>query len=122
LLGHGPQLGRSHKGQLDARRPRAPGRFDRRACGLFGRLPVRLAGFVALLPALDGCFDFCTGCCAVFFFAVEEAVPAGLAVEPPEDCPVTGNATIKKESRPARQREARRETEVGEDVTLISSL
>jgi hypothetical protein len=90
--------------------------------GFLTPLPVRLAGFVALLPALDGRFVFCTVCCTGFLFAVEEAVLAGLVVEPPEDCPATGSTTIKKESRPARQREASRETEVGEDVTLISSL
>jgi hypothetical protein len=90
--------------------------------GLLAALPVRLADLVAFLPSLDGCFVFCTDCCAVFLFAVEEAVPAGLVVEPPEDCPASGNTTIKKESRPARQCEASRETEVGEDVTLISSM
>jgi hypothetical protein len=90
--------------------------------GFLIALPVRLAGLVALLPTLDGCFVFCTGCCAVFLFAVEEAVPAGLVVEPPEDCPAIGNTIIEKESRPAKQREASRETEIGEDVTLISSL
>ena len=52
----------------------------------------------------------------------EEACPVGLVVEPPEDCPVTGSTIIKKESRPARQREASCETVVGEDATFISSL
>ena len=47
---------------------------------------------------------------------------AGLVFGPPEDCPATGSTIIKKESRPARQREASCETVVGEDVTLITSL
>jgi hypothetical protein len=59
---------------------------------------------------------------AGFFFAVEEACPAGLVFEPPDDCPITGETINKKESRPARQREASLETVVGEDATLISSL
>jgi hypothetical protein len=72
---------------------------------------------------LAGFFVFCAG----FFFAVEDACPAGLVVEPPfveplVDCPATGSNTIKKESNPAMQREARSEMEVGEDATLISSL
>ena len=90
--------------------------------GFLAALPGRLADFAALLPTLDGCFVFCAGCCADFLFAVEEAVPTGLAVGPPEDCPATGTTTIKKESRPAKQREASRDTEFGEDATLISSL
>jgi hypothetical protein len=78
-------------------------------------------GFVAV------CVVFCAVLCAVGFFAAEVACPAGLAVEPPlaeppEDCPVTGSTIIKKESRPARQQEASREMEVGEDTNLISSL
>ena len=68
------------------------------------------------------CADFCAG-----FAAVEEAEPAGAVAEPPlvcplVDCPAPGSTIINKESTPARQREARRETEVGEDKTLISSL
>ena len=73
--------------------------------------PVRPAGFVVFLLVLAG-----------FFFVVEEACPAGVVAEPPEVCPAIGDTVNKKESRPARQREASLETEVGEDATLISSL
>jgi hypothetical protein len=59
---------------------------------------------------------------AGFFFAVEEACPAGLVVELLEDCPATGDTINKKESRPAKKRAAACETIVGEDATLISSL
>jgi len=90
--------------------------------GFLTALPVRLADFAVLLPALGDCFVFCTVCCAVFFFAVEEAVPAGLVVDPPEDCPAVTSTIIEKKSRPAKLRNASRETKVGEDATLISSL
>jgi hypothetical protein len=67
--------------------------------------------FVAFLLFLAG-----------FFFAVEEVCSAGLVVELLEDCPATGETINKKESRPAKKREAACETVVGEDATLISSL
>ena len=58
---------------------------------------------------------------------MEEACLAGLVVETPfveplVDCPLAGSTNIKKVSRPARQRNASRETEIGENTTLISSL
>jgi len=85
-----------------------------------------LTGFLVFLTVMDGFFVVCGVFWAVFwtgfFFVVEEACPAGLVVEPPEVCPATGDTVNKKESRPARQREASLETEVGEDVTIISSL
>ena len=87
-------------------------------------LRVRPAGFAAFLPGLFvSCVDFGAG----FFFAVEEACPAGLVAEPPfveplVDCPATGSTIIKMESRPARKREASSVSVVGEDATLISSL
>jgi hypothetical protein len=40
----------------------------------------------------------------------------------PEDCPATGVTTISRESRPDRQRNAIRETEVGKAKNLMSSL
>ena len=101
--------------------------------GFLGFLAVELAGFADFPTVGAGFFAvcvvfgavFCVGffvVCAGFFVAVEETVPAGLVLDPPEDCPTTGNTIIKKESRPVRQRNASRETKVGEDVTLISSL
>jgi hypothetical protein len=90
---------------------------------LVAALPDLPAGFTVFVPDLAGVFALGAG----FFFAVEDACPAGLVVEAPfveplVDCPVTGSTIIKKENRPARQKNASRETEVGEDETLISSL
>jgi hypothetical protein len=56
------------------------------------------------------------------FVAVEEAGAAGSAGVPLADCPATGSTVIDKESRPAMQRAASRESEFGEVKTLISSL
>jgi hypothetical protein len=86
--------------------------------GFLAALPVRPAGFVDFLLVWAGFFVSCTG----FFFAVVEACPAGLVAEPLEVCPATGSTINKKESKPAKKQEASRETEVGEDATLISSL
>jgi hypothetical protein len=105
----------------------------RAACARLAALTAGLAGFLtalrvwpadfaAFLPGLAGFLVCCADFGAGFLFAVEEACPAGLVVEPPEDCPTTGSTIIKKESRPARQREASCETVVGEDATFISSL
>ena len=93
-------------------------------------LTAGLAGFLAAFrvwaadfeDVLPGLFVFCVDFGAGFFFAVEEACPAGLVVELLDDCPATGSTIINMESRPARQLEAKRETVVGEDATLISSL
>jgi len=100
---------------------------------LVAALPVSPAGFADFLTVGAGFFAVCVVCwaafcsgffvfCAGFFFAVEDACPADLVVDLPEDCPATGSTTIKKESRPAKKREASLETEVGKDATLISSL
>ncbi len=88
------------------------------AAFLVAALPVSPAGFAAFVPDLAGVVVFCDG----FFFAVEDACPAGLVVDPPVDCPATGNTINKNESNPAKNREASLETDVGEDATLISSL
>jgi hypothetical protein len=75
--------------------------------GFFGFLAVVGVVFAGLLAAGTGFFAVAVvawrGFCVGFFFAVEEACPAGLVVELAEDCPATGSTTIKKESRPARQ-------------------
>jgi len=111
-------------------------RARRAACtvgltGFFGFLAVVGVVFADLLAAGIGFFAVAVvawpGFCAGLFFAVEEACPAGLAVEPPfvgplVDCPATGCTTIKKESKPAKNRETSLETEIGEDATLISLL
>ncbi len=60
--------------------------------GLLAALRVWSTDFAAFLLVLAG-----------FFFAVEEACPAGVVAEPLEDCPTTGNTNIKKESSPAMQ-------------------
>jgi hypothetical protein len=91
---------------------------------LAGFLDFLLAG---LLSAPDGagsfaaCADFAVGLCAGFF-AEEEAEEAGLAVALSEVCPATGCATINKERRPAKPREASRERRAGEDETIILPL
>src|ERR1035437_4037704 len=85
----------------------------RAACARLAALTAGLAGFLTALrvrPAdfeavLPGLFVFCVDFGAGFFFAVEEACPAGLVVELPEDCPTTGSTIIKMESRPAKTRE-----------------
>jgi hypothetical protein len=94
----------------------------RAACARLAALTAGLAGFLTALRVWPADFVAFLLFWAGFFFAVEEACPDGLAVELPEDCPVTGSTIIKKESRPARQREASCETVVGEDATFISSL
>ena len=99
--------------------------------GFLGFLVVEFAVFTDLLAVGDGfaavCVVFWAGLCAVCIFAAAEAFPAGLVVEPPfveplVDCPATGSTIMEKESKPAMQRVASREMEVGEDATLISSL
>jgi hypothetical protein len=86
--------------------------------GFLAALPVRPAGFVVFLLVWAGFFVSCTG----FFFVVVDACPAGLVAEPSVDCPATGSTINKKESKPAKKREAACETVVGEDANLISSL
>lgn len=106
--------------------------------GFLGFLVVELAVFPDLLAVGDSflavgagfvavCVVFGAGFCAVGFFTAEEACPAGLVVEPPfveplVDCPATGSTIMEKESKPAMQRKASREMEIGEDATLIYSL
>jgi hypothetical protein len=109
--------------------------------GFFAALPALLAGFVdffavvlaglaAVAPA--GFFTVGDGFWAALrtgffavgagFFAGVEAEPASAVAEPPEDCPANGSTISSVESRTATRREASRETKVGEDATLISSL
>jgi len=94
--------------------------------GFLGFLVVELAVLTVFLTVGAGfvaaCVVFWAGLYAGFFFAAEEAAPAGLVVEPPDDCPLTGSTIMEKESKPAMQRNASRKMEVGEDATLISSL
>jgi hypothetical protein len=96
--------------------------------GFLGFLAVELAGLLAVgVGFVAVCVVFWAALCAVCLLAAEEACPAGLVAEPPfvaplVDCPATGSMSMEKESKPAMQREASREMEVGEDATLISSL
>jgi len=85
-------------------------------------LTAGLTGFLGALCVWPADFEVFLLFLAGFFFVVEEACPAGLVVELPEDCPTTGDTINKKESKPAKKREAASETVVGEDATLISSL
>jgi hypothetical protein len=85
-------------------------------------LTAGLAGFLAALRVWPADFAVFLLFWAGFFFVVEEACPAGLVVEPPEDCPVSGSTIIKRESRTAKPREAWCKMEVREDATFISSL
>ena len=110
-----------------------------RRTALLAVFPFRLLGFAALssggvaffatvLPAGVACFAVALPAAvgfAVFFaafFVVEEAESADAVAESPEDCPATGSTTISMESKPARQRAAKRETELWENADLISSL
>jgi len=91
---------------------------------------VALAGLAAVAPA--GFFTIGDGFCAAFwtgffavcagFFAGVVAELAGAVAEPPEDCPAKGSTINSVDSRIARQREASRETKVGEDETVILPL
>jgi hypothetical protein len=87
---------------------------------------VAAPGFAAFAAVGVGFFAVCAGFLGDLVVA-EEAALSGAVVEPPfagapVDCPPTGSATISMESRPDRLRVASRETQVGEDATLISSL
>jgi len=103
------------------------------AAFLVAALPLSPAGFADFLTVGAGFFAvcvvfwavFCAGffaVCASFFFAVEDACPAGLVFDLPEDCPATGDTINKNESKPAKKQVVSLETEVGKDETLISSL
>ena len=83
------------------------------------RLTVLLAcrrDFLVFLPVGAGLVVFVAGFSTVLG-GLEEAGTAGAEAGWPEDC-----AVISAESRTARQREACRRMEIGDDPTLISSL
>jgi hypothetical protein len=103
-------------------------RLAARAAGLsdfFVFLPFLTADFAGFLLDEEGFSDvreefgagFRTG-----FFAAEEEEPADATVEPAADCPATGCAAINRESKPARQRDASRKSEVGENESVILPL
>jgi hypothetical protein len=88
-----------------------------------------LAGFAAVFAgevlAAAGFFAAGVGFFAEFwagFSAVAEDESADVESEPVGDWPTMGMTAICRESKRARQREARRRMEVGEDATLISPL
>jgi hypothetical protein len=71
----------------------------------FARLTALLARFLGLLDFLPVLAGFCAVFFAVVFVVVCDlagVVLAGVAVEPPADCPTIGNATISMESKQAR--------------------
>lgn len=91
-------------------------------------LPAGVAAFLpgersarVLIPAFFFVFCFCAGFSRALY-ALAEAEPAGAFAAPSGDCPATGSIIIKKKSKPARQQDASRKMEVGEDETLISLL
>jgi hypothetical protein len=86
-----------------------------RGLGLLAFLPTGRAVFLpteAAVPA--GSFA------GVFIF--EEAESTGAFAGLSDDCPANGCTIMSAESRPAKQRAACRETEVGERATFILTL
>jgi hypothetical protein len=82
--------------------------------GLLDFLPAatRFAAVGAFFFAVAGAVVFAVIAVfgAVFFVAAVEAAPEGAAVDPPEDCPITGCKTMSTKRRPAREHAAWRKT------------
>ncbi|MGD0832170.1 MAG: hypothetical protein ABR907_14600 [Terracidiphilus sp.] len=90
--------------------------------GLFAfDLLVVFAWLVVFADVLLAGVGFFAGVFTAFLGAVV-AKRSGAVAELPDDCPATGDTIISAESRAAKQREAGRGTNVGEDGTFISSL